>query len=423
MDTSLKDLQAGKVKLHALEQTVFERTYGNQPNCWPDACRDAATLRLQYIEGALKKDFPRIKAGFLDTSGKGTTGIEQKIGGACVPLGLGGPLTVKGQYASGDYWLPCATNEAALVAGLSRGCKAANAGGGVTVRVVRDGMARAPLVETPSIEKAHFLAEEIRKKGDLFEKIKAAAEAESKVSKLLDIHPFQQGRAVHLRFTFQTGDSMGMNSATKYSALGIKALLEAQPELRLITLTGNMDTDKKAAHTNVLLGRGKSVEAECEIPGETIQKIFDVKPEAIVNLIFKKCYRGSALAGTVTGYNLNAANTVAAMFISTGQDAAQVVESSTCFTSAEVNEGKLLFSVSLPCLEVATVGGGTGWGTAKECLEILGCAGPGKNPGDHSRKLAEIIASAVLAQELNLAAAQAHEYELAESHIKLARGK
>ena len=423
MDTPLKDLQAGKVKLHALEQTVFERTYHNQPEKWPDACRDAAVLRLQYIEGSLKKDFPSIKAGFLDTSGNGTTGIEQKIGGASVPLGLGGPLTLRGQYASGDYWLPCATNEAALIAGLTRGCKALNVAGGVTVRVIRDGMARAPLVETPSLEKASFLAEEIKKKGDLFQKIKAAAESESKVSKLLDIQPFQQGRLVHLRFTFQTGDSMGMNSATKYSALGVQKLREIYPWVSLVTLTGNMDTDKKAAHTNVLLGRGKSVEAECELPEKTIQEVFGVPAAAVATLVFKKCYRGSALAGTVTGFNLNAANTVAAMFIATGQDAAQIVESATCFTSAEVRGGKLLFSVSLPCLALATVGGGTGWGTAKECLDILGCAGPGKNPGDHAKKLAEIIAGAVLAQELNLAAAQAHEYELAESHIHLARGK
>lgn len=216
---------------------------------------------------------------------------------------------------------------------------------------------------------------------------------------------------------------MGMNSATKYAANAIAVLKKNRPWLKLKSLTANLCSDKKASHINVLLGRGKGVETEVAIPEKVIESIFDIIPASIVELNWLKNYRGSGLAGTVTGFNANAANTIAAIFVATGQDCAQIVESSTCFTRAELKDGKLIFGVTLPCLEIATIGGGTGFGTAKECLEMLGCAGPGAKPGANARKLAEIAAGAVAAQELNLLAAEAHGYELAKSHIKLARGK
>jgi hydroxymethylglutaryl-CoA reductase (NADPH) len=239
----------------------------------------------------------------------------------------------------------------------------------------------------------------------------------------VDLQPFQQGRIVYLRFLFQTGDSMGMNSATKYSANGIRVLREKVPEARLVALSGNMCMDKKAGHINVLLGRGKTVEAEVLVKRELLEKVYKATPEDMAKVNQVKTLRGSALAGTATGFNLNAANTVAALFLATGQDAAQIVESSSCFVNAEVTKDGLLFNVTMPCLEVATVGGGAGFGTAKECLDILGCAGPGKSPGDNSRKLAEIIAAAVASQEINLLATLSRDFELAESHIKMARGK
>jgi hydroxymethylglutaryl-CoA reductase (NADPH) len=216
---------------------------------------------------------------------------------------------------------------------------------------------------------------------------------------------------------------MGMNSATRYSANAVKALRESCPDIRLIALSGNMCMDKKAGHINVLLGRGKSVEAEVVIPGDELEKVYKVKPGEMAKVNYDKNYRGSSLAGTVSGFNLNAANAIAALFLATGQDAAQIVESSSCFVNAETVGKDLLFSVTLPCLEIATVGGGTGFGTAKECLEMLGCAGPGKSPGDNVRKLAEIMAAAVAAQELNLLGTLAREFDLSDSHIRMARGK
>lgn len=417
----------GRIKSRDLELDIWEKVFGKDPSKWAEANLQAASMRLEEIENRLGRKFHGIRKSYVDNSSMSrdspTTGIEQKIGGAVVPLGVIGTVSIVGDHAKGDFYIPLATNEAALVAGINRGFKIINEAGGIRSIVVKDHMARAPLIETPDPEKAKDVSNEISRKGELYMEMKRAAESESKVSKLMDIQPFQIGRRLHLRFYFQTGDSMGMNSATKYSANAIKVLGRKYPFVRLVSLTGNLCTDKKASHINVLLGRGKSVETHVVIPRKTVKGVFRVEPESIVELNQLKNYQGSSLAGTISGFNANVANTIAAMFIATGQDCAQITESSSCFTHAEMQDDNLVFGVTLPCLEVATVGGGTGFGTARECLEIMGCQGPGNPPGSNARKLAEIIAAAVTAQDLNLLAAEAHEYELAESHIRLARGK
>ncbi len=420
-----RKLVKGEIKPYQLEPLILEEKYGNNNSKWLDANKEASELRLRFIEEKIGKRFSEIKRCFVTLADpdKKTTGIEQQIGGASVPLGLGGPLKIIGEHVDGEVYLPVATNEAALVAGLNRGCKAFNESDGIKTIVTRDHMTRAPMVELPNSKSASLLSKEISKKDALYEKMKKAAEMDSKVSKLLDIQPFQMGRRLSLRFYFQTGDSMGMNSATKYSANAIKVLKEEKPDVKLISLTANMCSDKKATHINVLLGRGKSVETEVLIPGDVVRNNYNVEPEDIVKLNFLKNFQGSSFAGTLTGFNANVANTIAAMFIATGQDAAQIVESSSAFVNMEMVGGDILFSGSFPCIEVATVGGGTSAGTAKECLEILNCRGPGNPSGSNSRKLAEIIAAAASAQDFNLIGAQAHEYELAESHVKLARGK
>ncbi len=422
-----KEFFEGRIKSRELEFAIWERVFEKDPKKWSESNVKAASLRLEELENKMNKKFEGIRNSYVDNSfvrkDTPTTGIEQKIGGASVPLGVIGPVKILGSYAKGEFYLPLATNEAALVAGINRGFKIINEAGGIKSIVVKDHMARAPLIETPDPEKAKEISDKIREKGELYQEMKKAAESESRVSRLLDIQPFQIGRRVHLRFYFQTGDSMGMNSATKYSANAIKILREKYPFVRLRSLTGNLCTDKKASHINVLLGRGKSVETYVVIPREVVKKIFKVEPESIVELNQLKNYQGSSLAGTISGFNANVANTIAAMFIATGQDCAQITESSSCFIHAEMQGDNLIFGVTLPCLEIATVGGGTGFGTAKECLEILGCYGPGDPPGSNAKRLAEIIGAAVTAQDLNLIAAEAHEYELAESHIKLARGK
>lgn len=419
----LKKLENGEIKLHEAEAFVFEKLGGTDDK-WKEACAIAGDARLSFIEKLKNRKFSSIKSHLIDTAVKpGVAGIENRIGGAVTPLGIAGPIRISGDYAKGEFYLPAATNEAALIAGLSRGCKAINESGGAKTIVTRNWMTRAPVLDLGSAEKARELTNAINHDEQFYGKIKAAAEAESKVSKLEFIETFQIGKKVWLRFAFDTGDSMGMNSVTKYSANAIKEVKKGFPHAKLVALSGNMCSDKKSNHANIILGRGKAVEAEATIKKGVLEKIYKADARTIEKINFAKNYQGSALSGTLGGFNANAANTVAAIFLATGQDAAQIVESSSCFVTAEEQNGDLYFAVSMPNLEVATIGGGTNYATAKECLEIIDCAGAGKKPGDNAKKLAEIIAAAVLAQELNLLGALANDYELAESHIRMARGK
>ncbi|MCD6216096.1 MAG: hydroxymethylglutaryl-CoA reductase [Candidatus Aenigmarchaeota archaeon] len=413
MDKIKKDFFNKKIKFYELEKIIFEKN-----NNWPQACKIAADWRRERIENELNISLPLIKNCFFDTTTeKKTTGIEQKIGGAAVPLAISNPIKIKGEHAKGDFYIPLATNEAALVAGLNRGIKALNTSG-VIVKVTDDKMCRAPVLEFNSINDAYYFTEFIEKND---KKLKQSIKSE--FCSLVNIKCFQIGRYVWTRFCFTTGDAMGMNSVTKYSAKLIKEIKSMfDRPLKLVALSGNLCTDKKAAYIDTLLGRGKSVHAECVIKNDIIKKIWNTDAKTMKKICFVKNYLGSGLSGTSGGFNANAANTIAAIFIATGQDAAEIVESSSCFTRAEYKDDTLLFSVTLPSLEIATVGGGTNFGTAAECLKILGCHGGGSPPGSNAKKLAEIIASAVMAQELNLIGTLANEYELAESHITLARG-
>jgi len=422
---ALELIEKGKLRLRVVDQFIWEEEFGKRAAKWREAVKMADYVRLRYIEKKTGRHYEEIQKCRIDTADakKLTTGIEQKIGAAKIPLGFAGPVKIKGDHAKGEFFVPMATNEAALIAGANRGIKAINESGGITATVIMSGMARAPVLEAKYMKSASRICRLIESKGKLYKELKREAEKDSKVSKLVDIKTYQIGNKIWVRFVFDTGDSMGMNSATKYAANAVRILTEKH-NLRLVTLSGNLCTDKKSAHVNVLEGRGKKVQTEVIIKRNIAKKLFKVDVEDIVKLHWIKNYQGSALSGTIAGFNANVANAIAAVFIATGQDAAQIVESASAFTYAELTDkGDLRFGASFPSIEVATIGGGCGFGTARECLEMLGCFGPGKRPGDNAKKLAEIIAAVATAQDLNLLAAQAHEYELADSHIKLARGK
>jgi hydroxymethylglutaryl-CoA reductase (NADPH) len=186
-------------------------------------------------------------------------------------------------------------------------------------------------------------------------------------------------------------------------------------------------TDKKASHINVLKGRGKSVQTEVFVPEEVLKSVFKAgtTSRSVERVVFHKCYLGSCFSGTISGFNVNAANALAAFFAATGQDLAQVITSAAAFVQADAVDGGLHFMVTMPSLEVATIGGGTMFGTAKEALALLGCGGCGKSldDNDNVKRLAELCAVAVTALDLNTACAQAAGYEMADSHVALARGE
>ena len=244
---------------------------------------------------------------------------------------------------------------------------------------------------------------------------------------LKNIDAYQLGTKVFLRLVFKTGDAMGMNGVTKASAQITKYILAKNAGWKLITRSSNLCTNKKNAHINVLKGRGKSVQTEVFIPEDILTCVFKkgTNSRSVEKVVFHKCYLGSCISGTISGFNVNAANAVAAFVAATGQDMAQVISSSSSFVQADAVEGGLHFMVSLPCMELATIGGGTMFGTAKEALKLIGCGEYVTSVDDNRSvlRLAEIAATIVTALDLNTACAQAAGYEMADSHVKLARGE
>ncbi len=337
---------------------------------------------------------------------------ENMIGSTQIPLGYAGPVTVAGEYAFGEFLVPLATTEGALIASISRGMSVINASGGSRTRVFGDYMTRAPVLRVRDLEHACQCIQWIDAHED---EIKAAAASTTSHGKLVKIEKYPMGRGIYLRFSFETGDAMGMNMATIASEAACRVIEEATGAV-MVSVSGNMCSDKKAAAINMIEGRGKTVVAEALIPSEIVESRLHTTAEAIVETNIRKNLIGSSMSGTL-GANAHAANMVAAFYIATGQDPAQVVGGSLTLTNCENLDGNLYISVRMPAVELGTVGGGTSLPCQSEALEIMGCKGAGK-----ARKLAEILSVTVLAGELSTLAAQAAG-QLGKAHAELGRGK
>lgn len=379
---------------------------------------EATVLRRKALERILKLDLSTLSGAQLDFSRIVGRNCENTIGTTSLPLGVAGPLKVEGQYARGEYYIPLSTTEGALVASVNRGCSAISHSGGAKARVLEDKITRAPVVRVSDLAHAVELVEWIRENFDL---LKREFEKTTSHGRLTDVEPFVAGNNVFLRFEASSGDAMGMNMMVRGISRVMDFVEAKNPHVKHVALTGNVCTDKKSAATNWILGRGKTVVAEATIEKEVVKSKLKTSPEELAEVVYRKLFVGSARAGALGGFNAQTANVIAAMFIATGQDPAQVVESSQCITTAEVDKsGDLYASVTLPSLEIGTVGGGTRLPSQSKALEILGVAGTGSPVGSNARKLAEVMASAVLAGELSLLAALA-SHKLAESHEKLGR--
>jgi len=322
--------------------------------------------------------------------------IENFIGVAQVPLGLIGPLLVNGEHAQGEFYVPMATSEGTLVASYNRGASLLRAAGGVKVSVVDDAMQRAPV----------FIFEDAREARDFgvwvddnFDEIAAQAETTTSSGKLRNIQQFAAARMRYLRFNYTTGDAAGQNMVGKATFVACEWIMANYPGIQRYMLSGSMDTDKKHSQLNTLHTRGKRVIAEVTIPSALLEKVMGVTAE----VLFKArsiSQVGAFLAGSVnTG--AHSANGITATFIATGQDVANVAESSAAIAYADIDhDGNYYLSITIPSLIVATYGGGTGLPTQQECLKMLGCSGAGK-----VNKLAEIIGATVMAGEISLMSA------------------
>jgi hydroxymethylglutaryl-CoA reductase (NADPH) len=321
---------------------------------------------------------------------------ENFTGVAQVPLGFAGPITIDGEHAKGDFLIPLATAEGTLVASYNRGIKVVNLSGGAKCTVVGDAMQRAPVFV---FEDARAGREFVHWVQEHFAKLREEAEATSSVAKLQDIDPYLASKFVYLRFNYSTGDAAGQNMVGRATFAACGWILDHYQGIKHFYLESNFATDKKASQVNIMRTRGKRVTAEVVVKRDVLIENMRVEPESLVYH-----YGVANIGGFLSGVNnngLHSANGITAMFIATGQDVANVSESSAGILYAELTpERDFYLSLTIPSLIVATYGGGTGLPTQHECLSLLGCVGRGK-----VNKLAEIIAGVALAGEISLGAA------------------
>ncbi|PYI02938.1 hmg-CoA reductase [Aspergillus sclerotiicarbonarius CBS 121057] len=339
---------------------------------------------------------------------------ENVIGYLPLPLGLAGPMVIDGQ----SYFIPMATTEGVLVASASRGCKAINAGGGAVTMIKGDGMTRGPCLGFPSAKRAAEAQRWVESPTGR-ELLTEVFNSTSRFARLQTLTVSQAGTYLYIRFRTTTGDAMGMNMISK----GVEKALQAMtahgfPDMNTITLSGNFCADKKSAAVNWIEGRGKSVIAEATIPAATVRSVLKTDVDSLVELNTAKNLVGSAIAGSMGGFNAHASNLVQAVFLATGQDPAQNVESSSCITTMKNIDGNLHIAVSMPSVEVGTIGGGTILEAQGAMLDLLGVRGAhATEPGANARKLARIVAAAVLAGELSTCSALAAGH-LVNAHMQ-----
>ncbi|MEC7824744.1 MAG: hydroxymethylglutaryl-CoA reductase, partial [Pseudomonadota bacterium] len=310
--------------------------------------------------------------------------------------GVAGPVKIDGEYAKGEFLVPLATTEGTLVASYNRGMKLLNMSGGIKSTVVDDAMQRAPVFVFSDARGARDFVKWVNEN---IGKIREEAEATSSVAKLTYIDSFLSNKFAFLRFNYRTGDAAGQNMVGRATFAACGWILDHYEGIENFYLESNFATDKKASQINIMRTRGKRVIAEATIKREHLLSVMRVDPKQID-------YHGrvSAVGSFLSGVNntgLHSPNGITAMFIATGQDVANVSESSAGIMYSELtDDGDLYISLTIPSLIVATYGGGTGIGTQKECLELMDCYGR-----DKVQKFAEIVGAVALAGEISLASA------------------
>jgi hydroxymethylglutaryl-CoA reductase (NADPH) len=408
----LRDVYGGR----ALSDTA-----GLVPNFGPSRPRVPGGSEISDEAVAARWALPNLPGPAREVLAGGTVGdpavftrnVENFIGTAQVPIGLAGPLRVNGAHASGDYYVPLAATEAALVASYSRGARLVTEAGGAAAVVLSEGIARAPgfAFET-MVEAAQFVGWAAL----AIDTFRAVTRETSRHAELVDAYFAVEGNHVHMRLEFTTGDAAGQNMVT-IAADAICRHIEAHAPVRprYWFVEANMSGDKKATSQSFLSVRGKKVSAEVVLPAALIETRLHTTARAMADYA-RMSMVGGLMSGSI-GAQGHYANGLAALFIACGQDAACVAEAAVGITRFELREdGDLYASVTLPNLVVGTVGGGTGLPTQKACLDILGLSGAG-----HARALAEVAAALSLAGELSIIGALCAGH-FTRAHRDLARG-
>jgi len=338
---------------------------------------------------------------------------------ASIPMRAIGPLKINSAEITGEISVPMATFETPLWPSTSRGARVSCLTDGINAVVVDDGMARSVVVEAPTIIAAHELVENLRKRESEIATVVATA---SRFAKFKALHFQIIGNLVYIRLAIYTGDASGHNMVTSAAEKMLTWILSEYPQLKYVSISANFCTDKKVSAVNAILGRGKYVVADLLISKKICEEVLRSTPAKIVDLHIKKNLIGTMLAGGLRSANAHFANMLLAVYLATGQDAANIIEGSQGIVHAEVRGEDLYFSVSLTNLIVGTVGNGKDLDFTRQNLELLGCLDQAE-PGQGARRLAIIIAATVLCGELSLLAAQTNPGELMRTHLTMERSK
>lgn len=456
-------LLRGGMKDYQLEQSAFERlvSAGTRQE---EAGRTAADIiapaaRHAFYKARTGVDFGTVNEGSCSNyhgirNGRVITQIEGYIGGHNSGIGIpSNPIVINGRHVDGEaVWIPVETHETALIAGLNRGigllnngyCFVRKADGtkekrkGVRTEISSDWMTRASGVYVDDLDTAVEVASWINDP----ENFRAISEVYGSVSKgghskLVKVRAFHSNNIVYYKTYGTHGEAMGMNHATKGNRLIYDRVLSKQfPDVFYAGASLNLCTDKKDTMINMLEGRGLRIYAEVFIPPEALKNLAKGKiPDDVLAKtdiarkveIFnaEKNWIGSAKAGSLTGFNTNVNNTISAFMAASGDDVAQSKESSGGYVYARaLDDGTLRFSLELPALEVATVGGGTGNPVVRKFLDFMGCnktleTEPRYFDGWNRRRKGEIFAAGAMALEANTLIALGVLQDLEESHMRM----
>lgn len=404
----LEKLIKDEVKIYELEKYVSKK--------------EAAEVRKKFIETKTGADLSNLENYSFDPEKVYGRNCENLIGGASMPLGVAGPMMVKADNANGEYFIPLATTEGALIASINRGAKTISMSGGANVVCEYVGITRAPLFRLESIGKAREFKVWFTEN---YEKIKELAESTDSYLTLKNYKIYTNGKNVWVRINFDTGDAMGMNMAVVATKSMCDYIERNFDGVRTLAISGNMCIDKKPGFINAVEGRGRIVEAEAVIPADVVKRYLKCDVDDVLEVNKNKTIVGSIMAGSL-GFNAHTANMLAGIFIATGQDPAQVVGGSLSSTIMEKQGEDLYVHVRIPSLNIATVGGGTGLASQNNCLKMIlsNVSDELKEREDinNTDKLAEIIAVAVLAGEISLHAAFAGG-SFVKAHEDLGRSK
>jgi hydroxymethylglutaryl-CoA reductase (NADPH) len=346
-----------------------------------------------------------------------------KVTQAPVPMRFVGPMKISAHDSLDAAWqgkvsVPLATYEIPLWHSVGRGARLSTlCGEGIKTTLVDERMTRSILLEADDASQVLGAWRSIQMRQDEMQSIVSKT---SRFAKLIDMNMQIVANLLYLRLEFKTGDASGHNMVTQAADSLMQWVLEQYPQLSYSSISGNYCSDKKATAVNGILGRGKYVVAELTVPRDLCQRKLLTTPEKVVDLNIKKNLLGTLMAGGLRSANAHFANMLLGFYLATGQDAANIIEGSQGMVHAEVREGDLYFSCTLPNIIVGTVGNGKGLEFVKDNLAKLGCSGD-VEAGANARRLAQICAATVLCGELSLLAAQTNPGELMQAHVKLER--